>query len=230
VRTRSVRRAPLVALAAIAALTLGGCGTVPPGAAAVVDGTTIPRDDVTQLAEAQCAGIRQAAQEGQQSQASPRKQLVQQALGLLMDIELSLKYGESEDVSPRSPQVAATYDQIDPLIQALPEKHRDFMEDTFHRWAEGRDVLTQVGQRATGEEANAENAEALLNAGYQERESWLKTVEVDTDPRFGPTDVGWPGGSDPSVSKAVSKFAKDAAKEQPDPAWVSALPSSQKCG
>lgn len=229
-RTRSVRRAPLVALAAVAALALGGCGTVPPGAAAVIDGTTIPREDVTQLAEAQCAGIRQAAEQGQESQEAPRKQLVQQALSLLMDIELSLQYGESEDVSPRSAESAETYAQIDPLIQGLPAKHRDFMEEVFQRWAEGRDVLTQIGQRTTGERATPENAEALLNAGYQEREPWVKKVDIETDPRYGPATEGWPGGSDPSVSKAVSKFAKDAAKAQPDPAWVSALPSSQKCG
>ncbi len=230
-RTRSVRRAPLTALAAVAALTLGGCGTLPPGTAAVVDGTTISRSDVTELAEAQCAGLKQAAKTGQsQTQEAPRKQLLQQALSLLMDIELSLKYGESEDVSPRAQQVATTYSQIDPLIKTLPEKYRDFMSDVFHRWAAGRDVLTQVGQQATGEQDTPANTEALLNAGYQKREPWLKKVTIDTDPRYGPAaDVAWPGGSDPSVSKAVSKYAKDAGKAQPTQAFVSALPANQKC-
>ncbi len=59
--TRPARRAPLVALAAVAALALGGCGSLPPGAASVVDGTTIQRSDVTELAEAQCEVIEQAA-------------------------------------------------------------------------------------------------------------------------------------------------------------------------
>jgi hypothetical protein len=227
-----VRRAPLVVLAAIgAALTLGGCGSLPAGAAAVVDGTTITRSDVDELAKAQCVGIREAAKTGQsQNQATPNKQLVQQALTLLMDIDLSLKYAKSVDVSPRPTQVAATYAQIDPLIKALPAKYRPFMEETFHRWAEGRDVLTQIGQRATGQADSQANSEALLNAGYQQREPWLKKVEIDTDPRYGPAGVGWPGGSDPSVSKAVSKFAKDADKAQPTQAFVSALPANQKCG
>jgi len=56
------------------------------------------------------------------------------------------------------------------------------------------------------------------------------TVDIETDPRYGPTGIGWPGQGDPSVSKASSSFAKDAAKDQPDPGWVSALPSAQKCG
>ncbi len=82
---------------------------------------------------------------------TPRKQLVQQALSLLMDVELSLKYAESVDVSPRARQVAATYAQIDPLIKSLPEQYRDYTSDVFRDWAEARDVLTQIGMRATGQ-------------------------------------------------------------------------------
>ena len=231
-RTPSGSRVPLVALAALgAALALGGCGNLPPGAAAVVDGTTIKHSDVTELAEAQCAGIKQAARTGQaQEQVTPRKQLIQQALSLLMDVELSLKYAESVDISPRPRQVAAAYAQIDPLIKSLPEQYRDYTAEVFRQWAEARDVLTQVGMRATGQPDTPTNAEGLLNAGYQRREPWLKKVEIHTDPRYGPSEVGFPGGADPSVSKAVSDFAKDADKDQPDQAFVSALPASQKCG
>ncbi len=77
---------------------------------------------------------------------------MQQSLSLLMDTELSLQYGESEGVQPRPQQVAAIYAQADELIKSLPEKYQPFMSDTFHRWAEARDVLTQVGQQATGQE------------------------------------------------------------------------------
>ncbi len=231
-RTRTARRSSLVALAAVGALALGGCGTLPPGAASVVDGTTITNSDVNKLADAQCAGITKAVAKSDQgqAQAAARKQVVQQGLSLLMDIELSLQYAKSQGVSPRAAQVAATYAQLAPLIKTLPSKYDDFMTDTFHRWAEARDVLTQIGQAATGKEDTAANADALLNAGYQKRDPWLKTVDIETDPRYGPSDIGWPGGSDPSVSKAVSAFAKAADKQEPDPAFVSALPANQKCG
>jgi hypothetical protein len=232
VRTRSAKRGPAVALAAMA-LVLGGCGstTPPPGTASEISGTKISRSDVNELADAQCAGILQAAKSGQsQTQEASRKQLVQQALSLLMDIEFSLQFGKSEDVSARPEESAATYSQIDPLIKSLPEKYQPFMERTFHRWAEARDVLTQVGEEASGQQPNATNAEQLINAGYQKREPWLKTRDVRTDPRYGPAGIGWPGGTDPSVSKAVSSFAKSADKTTPDPAWLSALPTGQKCG
>lgn len=211
-------------------LVLSGCSSVPPGAAAVVDGTTIPRSDVTELAEAQCAGIRQAVEQGGQAQPAPRKQLVQQSLGLLMDIELNLQYGEDQGVSPRPQEVAATYAQVRPLIEELPERYQEFMEDTFQDWARGRDMLTQIGARATGQQPTGENTDELLNAGYQQREEWLPQADIETDPRYGPAGVGFPGGADPSVSQAVSDFAKDAAAEQPDQAWVSSLPAGQKCG
>jgi hypothetical protein len=232
VRTRAVRRGPVVALAAIGtAMVLGGCGSVPAGTASVVDGTKISRSDVNELADAQCAGITQAAKSGQgPSDETARKQLVQQALTLLMDIELNLRFGESEHITARPQEAAATYSQVGPLIKTLPEKYQPFMEDTFHRWAEGRDILTQVGEQASGQQPGASNAEQLLNAGYQQREPWLKKIDIETDPRYGPAGIGWPGGADPSVSKAVSSFAKTSTKAQPDAAWVSALPANQKCG
>src|SRR3954452_21723538 len=149
-------------------LLLSGCGDVPPGAASVIDGTRIERSDVNELAQAQCDGIKQAAKSGQsQSGETPQKQLVQQALTLLMDIELNLKFGKKEDVSARPQEVAATYSQVEPLIKALPAKYQDFMSDTFHRWAAGRDILTQIGEQATGQQASASNTDQLLNAGYQ---------------------------------------------------------------
>jgi hypothetical protein len=226
-----VRRAPLLALALVGALTLGGCGTLPPGTASVVGGTKISRSDVNELSDAQCAGITAAGKTQQgQSQETPRKQVVQQSLSLLMDTELSLQYAESEGVKPRPEQVAAAATATEAFIQTLPEKYHAFMHDFVERWAAGRDVMIQIGEKATGQTADANNAQDLLNAGMAKREPWLKTVDIDTDPRYGPAGIGWPGGADPSVSKAVSSFAKSAGKSQPDPAWVSALPAGQKCG
>src|SRR5689334_13051128 len=109
------------------AVTLGGCRAVPPATPSVISGTKISRTDVDELAEAQCAGIEKAAKSGQgQSQSEPRKQLVQQALTLLMDIELNLQYGKAENITPRPQEAAATYSQIGPLIKTLPKKYQSF--------------------------------------------------------------------------------------------------------
>ncbi len=229
-RTRADGRKLLIALtAAGAALVLSGCGTIPLGAAAVVDGTKITNSDVNELAEAQCAGAEQAAKTPQ-AQPVTRKQLSQRSLRLLMDIELSLKYAKKEGLTPRPDSSSAIYAQVDPLVKTLPKKHRDSTAATFHRWADATDVLIQEGERATGQKETAQNQQDLLNAGFKKREAWRKKVDIEIDPRYGPSDDGWPGSGDGSVSKASSTFAKDASKEQADPKWMATLPAGQTCG
>ena len=229
-RTRVHGRKLLIALTAVgAALVLTGCGTLPPGAAAVVDGTKITNSDVQELADSQCAGAELSAKTSQ-AQTVTRKQLSQRSLRLLMDIELSLKYAKEEGLEPRADSSSAIYTQVEPLIKALPKKHQESTAATFHRWADATDVLIQAGEQATGKKETAQNQQDLLNAGYQRRESWRKKVDIEIDPRYGPSDDGWPGAGDGSVSEASSSFAKDADAEQPDPSWMSTLPASQKCG
>jgi len=230
VRNRAGGRKLLVSLtAAGAALVLTGCGAVPPGAATVVDGTTITNSQVQELADSQCAGVEQAA-ESQQAQTVTRRQLNQQSLRLLMDIELSLKYGKEVGLEPRPEAVAAIYAQVEQLVDSLPEKYRESTAETFHRWAEGRDLIAQAGERATGQQLTAENQQALLDAGYKQREPWLKKVDIETDARYGPNDQGFPGTDNGSVSTASSSFAKDADAAEPDPKWVGTLPANQTCG
>ena len=229
-RTRADGRKLLTALvAAFAALVLGGCATLPPGAAAVVGGTKITSSDVEELADSQCAGAELAAKTPQ-AQTVTRKQLSQRSLRLLMDIELTRQYADEQGLEPRPDSSAAIYTQVQPLVEALPKKHRESTAATFHNWADATDVLIQEGARATGQKETEQNQQDLLNAGFQKREAWRKKVDIEIDPRYGPSDDGWPGSGDGSVSEASSTFAKDANKEQADPKWVATLPANQKCG
>jgi hypothetical protein len=225
------RRLALAAAAVTGLVTLTGCGdSLAPGAASVVDGHTITRQQVDDLAAAQCAGVKVAAEQGQ-GQAVPRKQLTQRALGLLIDIRLNLDYGDSLGLHPRQSQVIADYAQVDPLIKALPSRYQGYLSDVFHDWARGRDMVEQVGEAATGTTANATNADQVLNAGYAKRETWLKKdASIHTDPVYAPGKVGWPGEGDSSVSRPVSSFAKSAGKAQPSASFVSGLPAGQRCG
>ena len=152
-RTRSGSRAPLVALAALAALALGGCGTLPPGAAAVVDGTTIKHSDVTELAEAQCAGIEQAAQDRSVAGAGDASQAAgpagaEPADGRRAEPEVRRVASTSAPGPGRSPRRTPRSTRC---IESLPEKYRDYTSEVFRDWAEARDVLTQIGVRATGQ-------------------------------------------------------------------------------
>ena len=121
-----------------------------------------------------------------------------------MDIELNLQYGESRGHHRRARRrSAATYAQVEPLIKALPAKYQRLHERHLPPLGRGpRHARPRSASRPPASSRRASNAEQLLNAGYQKREPWLKTVDIDTDPRYGPAGVGWPGGADPSVSKA----------------------------
>ncbi|MET0839139.1 MAG: hypothetical protein ABWY19_10185, partial [Marmoricola sp.] len=70
----------------------------------------------------------------------------------------------------------------------------------------------------------------LLQAGLQQRQTWLKKADITTDPRYGPDKDGYPSRDSASVSQARSTFAVDADKETPSPAFLSGLPANQKCG
>lgn len=224
------RRAAAATGAAVALLLLAGCGDLPPGAASVVNGHTISRDQVDELADAQCAGVKLAATQGQ-GQKVPRKQLTQRALGLLIDIRLNLDYGKSLGLSPRVEQTTADFAQVQPLIKALPKQYQSYLDDVFHQWADGRDMVEQVGEQASGQAATSANADQVLNAGYVKREDWLKKdASITTDPRYAPGKVGWPGEGDSSVSTPVSSYARSAAKAQPSTAFLEALPAGQRCG
>ena len=214
---------------AVALLLLTGCGEITPGTAAVVNGTRITNDEVNDLAAAQCAGVALATKM-QQGQAAARKKLEEGALSLLMDIQLNFDYGKSLDLEARPDSVEAIYGQIAPLIESLPAKQRPVTERVFKRWAEARDLMTQAGEEATGQQATAENSEAVINAAYQKREAWLEKVEIDTDPRYAPDERGFPGSGDGSVSRPTSEFAKGASADEPDPKWITALPANQRCG
>lgn len=218
-----------VPAAALALLVLTGCGEISPGTASVVNGTRITTEQVTALAESQCTGVAAAVKQ-QQTQAAARKRLEEGALSLLIDIQLNKDFAESLELEPRPDAVAAIYAQVDPLIQTLPEKQRPVTEGVFRRWSEARDLLTQVGERASGQRATPENAENLVNLAYQQRDQWLEKIEVVTDPRYAPNEKGFPGQGDGSVSRPTSDFAKAATATEPDQEWVNDLPAKQKCG
>ncbi len=221
----------MAAAAATSLLVLAGCGDDPtPGSASVVDGHTITTSQVDELANAQCDGVKLAAKNGQ-GQAASRKQVTQQALGLLIDIRLNLDYGASLGLTPRNTEAQANFAQVKPLIASLPSRYQPYLDSVFEKWADGRDLMTQVGEQSTGQAATTATAEQVLDAGYKLRQAWLdKHASINTDARYAPGKVGWPGEGDSSVSEPVSSYAKAAAKSTPSAAFLGNLPSGQRCG
>lgn len=215
--------------AVLALLLLNGCGAITPGTAAVVNGTRITNDQVNDLAAAQCVAADRAAKSGN-STATAIARVKQQSLGLLMDTELSLQYAADQNIEAPKSLAQVFYSQLEPSITPLPGKARMVLTDVFTSWARGRAVLATVGSEATSQAPSSNNIDQLISAGLQKRTAWLKSAKIDTDPRYAPTESGFPGGGDGSVSRAGSDFAKSAGAATADPKFVAGLPASQKCG
>lgn len=195
----------------------------------MVNDTRITNDQVDELASAQCAAADRAAKSGN-STAMAVSRVKRQSLGLLMDTELSLQYGQDEGIKPEKSLSKGLYSQIEPGIAPLPAKVRTVLSDVFRTWARGRAILVAAGSRSTGKAASLTNLDELTTAGLKERDVWLKKVKITTDPRYAPSKEGFPGGGDGSVSRPGSDFAKGASATQANPSFVAGLPSSQTCG
>ncbi|ROR89723.1 hypothetical protein [Nocardioides aurantiacus] len=218
-----------IALIGAGGVLLTGCSGLTPGTAAVVDGTRITSASVDRLAEAQCGAIEQAGQQGQ-SQPVALASIKQQSLQLLLDIEIDEAFAKDEGIT--APKALVTYidDQLQTQVQGLRGRPGEVLGETLQRYAASRAAVVQAGAEAAGQEASPENIEQLINAGLEQRDAWVKDADVDTDPRYSPDADGNPGGGSGSVSTAASEFAKQGSAEQADPAYVAALPASQKCG
>lgn len=228
---RPARAAVAPALLVVLLGALAGCGQLSPGTAATVGGTAISESEVDDVAAAQCT-LRDSLTKQQVASATTAARVNSDSLGLLMDTELAKQFGEDQGIES-DPTVAKTFlDQVLPLFEPLPAGEQADLTDAFRSWAQGRSILVLAGAKASGQQPTPQNLEQLLNAGLTARSDWLKKTDVpiETDARYSPGKDGFPGSGDGSVSKAGSAFAKDAAKAEQDPAFVSSLPSSQKCG
>lgn len=215
--------------AALALLLLTGCGQLSPGTASNLNGTRITNDEVNDLAAAQCVAADRAAKTGNSTTMSISS-VKQQSLGLLMDTELSMQYAKDQGITPELSLSKGYYSQLEPGITPLPGKARTVLTNVFENWAKGRAILVQAGSRSTGETPSLTNLDKLINAGLQDRTSWMKKSKIETDARYAPTKDGYPGGGDGSVSRAVSDFAKGATATKANAKFVAGLPASQKCG
>lgn len=220
------RRVKLAALAAGAAL-LAGCGVVHPGAAAVVGSDEISTKQVDDVAVAVCsANLATARASNATLPTLPTRGARQLAMQILLESELSKKFGEHEHVSPNAQQVSQALAQNEQGFAMLPTSQREDFRNALKAYAEGQLILLQVGKRALGPGASDNEAVA---EGKRLRDRWVKSLDVEVDPRFGRFVDGAykPGGTSLSVAQSSAARAGDRAK--PSDAFVADLPASQQC-
>lgn len=219
------RRVKLAALAAGVAL-LAGCG-VHPGAAAVVGSDEISTSEVDDVAVAVCsANLASARASNATLPTLPTRGARQLAMQILLEGELSRQFGEHEGVSANQQQVSQALAQNEQGFAMLPADQRDDFKSALKQYAEGQLILLEIGKKKLGKDASDNDA---INEGKRLRDEYVKSLDVQIDPRFGRFEDGAfkPGGTSLSVAQSSTARAGDRAK--PADAFVGGLPASQQC-
>jgi hypothetical protein len=205
---------------------LAGCG-VHPGAAAVVGSDEISTSEVDDVAVAVCsANLASARASNATLPTLPTRGARQLAMQILLEGELSKQFGEHEGVSANPQQVSQALAQNEQGFAMLPADQRDDFKNALKQYAEGQLILLEIGKKKLGKDASDNDA---INEGKRLRDEYVKSLDVEVDPRFGRFEDGAfkPGGTSLSVAQSSSARAGDRAK--PADAFVAGLPASQQC-
>lgn len=232
VRTTPSRRTTrLSALAVGALVALTGCGTVHPGAAAVVGSATISHDTVDDLATALCtANMRSAEAGGQPAPQVPTRGTREGALQILLETTISQEFGEQKNVQPPLRQVSQAVAQNQQIIDLLPEAQAEDYRQALAEFAEAQLTVIEIGRESLREQGqpNVSDEQAIAE-GERLRQEFAKTIDIEVDPRYGTFEDGTLQVGESSLSVPGSDRARAGAKAEPGPEFVSALPASQRC-
>jgi SurA N-terminal domain len=228
-------RLVLLAAGGAAMLALSGCAQSG-GVAARVGDTTVSTSDVDLLAKVQCASLDKAAKDPAQAgqvQAVPRATLRSVVVNALVDAEVNRQVASREHLSYDKAQLASAVQRYESTTGNAPEADRNRYRDLIETILRGQlQAIGRIEDQFTGQQpSNDEVQKAITDFEAKMR----KLVDVEVNPQYGPDEHGIAGGADPSLSVAVSSFARHSRDSvsttaQPDATWVKGLPAGQRCG
>jgi hypothetical protein len=225
------RRVVAAVLAALSLTATAACGTHP-GDAAVIGSDSLSTSDVDDVASALCAA-QGASGQTSATQQLPSRAARQGALRLLIDANLSQRYGDALGVEPDQQQIDGALDSQKSTIDAVKGEDRTVLRDTITTVVKGQLILIEAGRRELIKRGAPEaqiTGDTALQAGTKLRNDWAaKHVDVSVDPRYGTYKQGALQGSSGSLSIPASSRSKAGAAPQPSSSWVSSLPATQKC-
>lgn len=166
-------------LISAAGLLLSGCGSVHPGAAAVVDGTTISMDTLDRTASIYCLDASRQAEGQDGGLAGQRGRAA---------IDLVLQRISADMVAERGLEVDESLAEIpDDALPAIEEAFGDAPDavDVIGESVELGARFAAIGADVTGEEATDANLQELQSAGYQAVLAEVPDHDVTFDPRLG---------------------------------------------
>lgn len=199
----------------VSALLLSGCSaSMSPGAAAVVDGTTISMKEADRTAKVYCqVALFSSAQAGGSTvqNADVRRQAVSELVNGVVAREVAEREGLR---IPRSAYVF-TNEQRDQVAQALPDVDVDEAVRVLEAGQRTYAIAERLGETATGEKVTDANATDIQDTGRSVLAEALKRADVSIDPRFGLGDDGSQVAASGSLSVASTVLGEDQSLTEP---------------
>lgn len=223
----------LTAAAILGASSLAGCAQAGSHAAQVGD-KVVSTSDVDFLTRMQCDALNSAAKNPSQSgqvQTTPTRQIRAQMVNALVQSVVN-----EQLAAPRGGVYdRATYrqvmDQFEPAVQSAPAPDRNRFRKLVGDFYKGQLEVYAIAQQELAAQGINQPTDAQLQQviGVLQN-AYRKSVTVKINPVYGPDANDVAGAVDPSLSIAVSSYAKQAASGQPSAAFVAGLPSNLRCG
>lgn len=219
----------VVAMGASALLLSGCAGSASPGVAVRVGDETIGSSRISAATEHLCTALSpQFESEGQVVPIGAISQFVVRVLALGSQAE---QIAEEHGITP-----SAAYErdvaERERAAASMPEEAREDYVEVMSTQAYASDVLDQVGRAKLAAEGFDEpTLDQVTQAGSDVFAVWPDANGIEVDPKHGlELKDGQLLPSDTNLSLAVSDEAKAGLEAQPDAAYTSSLPSSQRCG
>jgi hypothetical protein len=232
----SVRLRTLLGLAA-AGLALSGCGSsigIHPGSAAVIGAESVSMDKIDSTSTLYCkAYVASQQQQSAQQQSGPvpmglfRSYVAGSLAKRLLGEQLADQYA----VQPAS-GYQSQVSQLTSALASAPSDERQAVIDVAAADAYLQNVQVAVGQKLTGNEGQSNaDIKAALQRGQVATQDWLNDHDAVIDPVFAlSVDGGKFTRRQDQTSYALSTFAAEGVKQQPDQSYSAALPAAQRCG
>jgi hypothetical protein len=223
------KQAAAALVAAVAALSLSGCGISNPGVASEVGDQTVSTSDVNRLTTGYCDALRPQLESG--GQIYPIRYLRGYVVG-----NLTVKAAAEQLADNYGVTLGADYQEtlkdLETQYAALPADSRDEVIEVETAGAYITAVEHAVGSAILeGEGDTGADDDARVSRGRDELQLWLADHPADVNPRYGIqiTNADFTF-ADTSTSYPLTPNAVAADKAQPDQTYAATLPSSQRCG
>jgi hypothetical protein len=208
-----------VVVLAMTGLSLAACSNVHPGAAAVVDGSSISMRTLDRTASAYCTLTADAARQ-QGIETVSNADVRRQAIVGLVSLAVARDLAEQQDLTIRPTSYRLTADQRAQLTKAFPGSDVDDLAQAIEDSQEVAAISVALAEKQSNQQATDANQAQFADLGQKQILAAFDDSDVRFAPRFGLDREGQQRAATGSIS-VTPVDPEDPVDEE--------LPADQRC-